>query len=141
LAVDKCGGLDRGFYHYDPDGDALVPIDARAHGLEAVLTGGRLSMGGSAAPQNLIPVVRRFGRMSWKLHPIRYGLILKDVGVLTQTLYLLATDLGLGGCAIGSVNIDLFTRMTGIEFHIEGPVGQFALGRGATSEAFGDHPQ
>ncbi len=47
-----------------------------------------------------------------------------------QTLYLMATDMGLGGCAIGTNNIDLFARMTGTEFHVEGPVGQFALGRG-----------
>jgi nitroreductase len=56
---------------------------------------------------------------------------LANVGVLTQTLYLMATDMGLGGCAIGSTNIDLFAKMTGIEFHVEGPVGQFALGRGS----------
>ena len=36
----------------------------------------------------------------------------------------------LGGCAIGIANIDLFAKMTGIEFHVEGPVGQFAIGRG-----------
>jgi SagB-type dehydrogenase family enzyme len=140
LAVDKCDGLDRGFYHYDADAHALVPIRARAHELEAMLTGARLAMGEPAAPQVLITIAARFGRMSWKYSSLAYALILKDVGVLTQTLYLLATDMGLGGCAIGSVNIDLFARMTGIEFHIEGPVGQFALGRGATSEAFGTHP-
>jgi nitroreductase len=49
--------------------------------------------------------------------------------VLLQTLYLMATDMGLGGCAIGSTNVDLFSKMTGIEFHVEGPVGQFAVGR------------
>jgi hypothetical protein len=38
--------------------------------------------------------------------------------------------MGLGGCAIGTGNIDLFAKMTGLEFHIEGSVGQFALGRG-----------
>jgi SagB-type dehydrogenase family enzyme len=140
LAAGKCGGLDRGFYHYDAGGHALVSIDARAHDLEAMLTGARLAMGEAAAPQVLITIAARFGRMSWKYSSIAYGLILKDVGVLTQTLYLMATDLGLGGCAIGSVNIDLFARMTGIEFHIEGPVGQFALGRSARSEAFSDHP-
>jgi nitroreductase len=48
-----------------------------------------------------------------------------------QTLYLVATDLGLGGCAIGTNNIDRFARMTGLEFSIEGPVGQFVLGRTA----------
>jgi hypothetical protein len=33
----------------------------------------------------------------------------------TQTLYLMAIDMGLGGCAIGSINIDLFAKMTGLE--------------------------
>jgi nitroreductase len=42
----------------------------------------------------------------------------------------MATDMGLGGCAIGISNIDRFSKMTGIEFHVEGPVGQFAIGRG-----------
>ena len=50
---------------------------------------------------------------------------------LYPVLPLMAADLGLGGCAIGSVNIDLFARMTGLDFHVEGPVGQFALGRPA----------
>jgi SagB-type dehydrogenase family enzyme len=97
-------------------------------------------MGEPAVPQVLITIAARFGRMSWKYSSIAYALILKDVGVLTQTLYLMATDMGLGGCAIGSVNIDLFARMTGIEFHVEGPVGQFAVGRGVTPPAFGHLP-
>ena len=59
------------------------------------------------------------------------------VGVLIQTFYLMATDMRLGGCAIGSTNIGLFAKMTGIEFHIEGPVGQFAIGRGKKPEASG----
>jgi nitroreductase len=52
-----------------------------------------------------------------------------------QTLYMTATDMGLGGCAIGITNIDLFAKMTGIEFYVEGPVGQFAIGRGTESGA------
>ena len=92
-------------------------------------------MGASAAPQILITIAARFGRVSWKYSSIAYALILKDVGVLMQTLYLMATDMGLGGCAIGSTNIELFAKMTGLEFHVEGPVGQFALGRGAKPAA------
>jgi SagB-type dehydrogenase family enzyme len=88
-------------------------------------------MGAPAAPQIVITIAARFGRISWKYSSIAYGLILKDVGVLIQTLYLVAADMRLGACAIGSVNIDLFAKMTGIEFHVEGAVGQFALGRGA----------
>jgi nitroreductase len=47
---------------------------------------------------------------------------------------MMATEMGLGGCAIGSLNINLFAKMTGIAFYAEGPVGQFAIGRAAASE-------
>jgi len=131
LTVTNCEGLARGFYHYDADRHALVPIAARAQELDAQLTAAGFAMDAAGTPQILVTIAARFDRISWKYSSIAYSLILKDVGVLIQTLYLMATDMGLGGCAIGTGNIDLFAKMTGIEFHIEGPVGQFALGRGA----------
>ncbi|MGB6891155.1 MAG: SagB family peptide dehydrogenase, partial [Xanthobacteraceae bacterium] len=130
LAVDKCEGLARGFYHYDAGGHALMPIGTSAQELDALLVGAEFAMGAPAAPQIVITVAARFGRVSWKYSSLAYALILKDVGVLMQTFYLMATDMELGGCAIGIANIDLFAKMTGIEFHVEGPVGQFAIGRG-----------
>jgi SagB-type dehydrogenase family enzyme len=130
LAVDKCEGLARGFYHYDADRHALTPIEVRPQDLDAQLSDAEFAIGASGLPQVLIVVAARFGRVSWKYSSVAYSLILKDVGVLTQTLYLAATDMRLGGCAIGTNNIDRFARMTGLEFSVEGPVGQFALGRG-----------
>jgi SagB-type dehydrogenase family enzyme len=130
LAVSKCDGLASGFYHYDADIHALVLIDARKEELEAHVAGAAFAMGSHAAPQILITIAARFGRVSWKYSSIAYALILKDVGVLMQTLYVVLTDLGLGGCAIGTTDISRFANMTGLEFHVEGPVGQFALGRG-----------
>ena len=134
LAVDKCEGLPRGFYHYDAGGHALVPIEVRGSALNALLNGATFAMGVNTAPQILITIAARFGRVSWKYSSIAYALILKDVGALMQTFYVMATDMGLGGCAIGTTNIELFAKMTGLDFHIEGPVGQFALGRGAKPE-------
>ena len=131
LTVDTCEGLPRGFYHYDAGGHALTPIDVGPRQLEAQLTGAQFAMGAAAPPQILITIAARFGRVSWKYSSIAYALILKDVGVLTQTFYLMAAGMGLGGCAIGTANIDLFAKMTGLDFHVEGLVGQFALGRGA----------
>ncbi len=131
LAVANCEGLARGFYHYDAGGHALVTLDASPEQLGALLAAAEFSMDASGPPQVLITIAARFGRISRKYSSIAYSLILKDVGCMIQTFYLAATDLGLGGCAIGTSNIDLFARMTGLEFHIEGPVGQFALGRGA----------
>jgi SagB-type dehydrogenase family enzyme len=135
LAVDTCEGLSRGFYHYDAGAHALVPIETRGNQHDALFRSAEFAMGASAAPQILITIAARFGRVSWKYSSIAYALILKDVGALMQTFYVMATDMGLGGCAIGTTNIDLFAKMTGLQFHVEGPVGQFALGRGAKPEA------
>jgi len=139
LAVANCEGLARGFHHYDADRHALAPIEVRAQELEAMLAAAEFAMDAPAAPQILVTIAARFGRTTWKYTSIAYALILKDVGVLIQTLYMIATDMGLGGCAIGSSNIDLFAKMTGIQFHIEGPVGQFAVGRGRKSGATTAH--
>jgi SagB-type dehydrogenase family enzyme len=137
LTVNRCDGLARGFYHYDAGGHALAPIGAKGDELEAMLAGAQFAMGASAPPQILITLAARFGRVSWKYSSIAYALIMKDVGVIFQTFYLMATDMGLGGCAIGIANIDLFAKMTGVEFHVEGPVGQFAIGRGAGADPAG----
>lgn len=131
LAVNKCDGLAGGFYHYDADRHVLVPIAAGAPELEAMFSSASFAMDVEAPAQILVVIAARFNRIAWKYSAIAYSLILKDVGVLLQTLYLAATDMGLGGCAIGTSNIDLFERVTGQPFHVEGPVGQFALGRGA----------
>jgi SagB-type dehydrogenase family enzyme len=135
LNVANCEGLQRGFYHYDADRHALVAIDAHEQVLEAQLGAAEFAMDASNSTQILITIAARFNRVSWKYSSIAYSLILKDVGVLIQTLYLMAADIGLGGCAIGTSNIDLFAKMTGIDFHVEGPVGQFALGRSFKSAA------
>jgi SagB-type dehydrogenase family enzyme len=135
LNVANCAGLERGFYHYDADRHTLVKIDAHEQELEAQLGAAEFAMDATNSTQVLITIAARFSRISWKYSSIAYSLILKDVGVLLQTLYLTATDMDLGGCAIGTTNIDLFAKMTGIDFHVEGPVGQFALGRGVKPDA------
>ena len=136
LAVANCDGVPPGFYHYDADAHALTAIDAHPQRFEAMLQSAGFAMD-APPPPIVITIAARFGRISWKYSAIAYALILKDVGVLTQTLYLMATDIGLAGCAIGTTNIDLFAKMTGLDFHIEGPVGQFALGRGMEPPASG----
>jgi SagB-type dehydrogenase family enzyme len=137
LAVTHCEGLEPGFYHYDAERHALVLIEAHGRELDAMVGAATYAMDAPDLPQILITIAARFNRLSWKYSAIAYSLILRDVGVLLQTLYLTATDMGLGGCAVGTSNIDLFAKMTGVEFHVEGPVGQFALGRGRATDVAG----
>ncbi len=44
--------------------------------------GAEFAMGSPVAPQILITITARFGRISWKYSSIAYSLILKDVGAL-----------------------------------------------------------
>ncbi|MEK4035776.1 SagB family peptide dehydrogenase [Methylocystis sp. IM3] len=131
LAVDRCDGLPRGFYHYDADRHALVAIGATERQVGAMIDDGQFAMGAPRPPQIMITLAARFGRVSWKYSGFAYSLVLKHVGVVMQTLYLMATDMELGACAIGAGDIDLFARMTGLPFHVEGAVGQMAIGRAA----------
>jgi len=57
-----------------------------------------------------------------------YALVLKDVGVLLQTFYLVATAMGLAPCALGGGDSDLFARASGLDWLVEGAVGEFVLG-------------
>jgi len=141
VTVANCAGLASGLYHYDADAHTLTQIPARPEQLGAMLDFAQFAMGADGRPQILLTVTSRFARLAWKYSSIAYALTLKDVGALLQTLYLMAADMGLGGCAVGTSDIDLFEKTTGLPFHVEGPVGQFTLGRPvATDEASDTSP-
>jgi len=129
LTIANCNGLAGGLYHYDADAHALTLIPTRPEQLGAMLDFAQFAMGAEGRPQILLTAASRFARVAWKYRAIAYALTLKDVGALLQTLYLMAVDMGLGGCAVGTSDIDLFEKVTGLPFHVEGPVGQFTLGR------------
>ena len=57
-----------------------------------------------------------------------YNVMLKNVGVLYQTMYLVATAMDLAPCALGGGDSDLFTRAAGLDYYAETSVGEFLLG-------------
>ena len=76
----------------------------------------------------LLILAARFPRVAWKYESIAYALTLKHVGVVFQTMYLVATAMGLGPCAVGCGDADLFARATGKDHRAETSVGEFLLG-------------
>ena len=95
---------------------------------EKILKDAWYASGKQDRPQILISIAARFGRLSWKYESIAYSLILKHVGVLYQTMYLIATAMNLAPCALGSGNADLFTKIAGTNYYAESTVGEFILG-------------
>ena len=128
--VRMCTGLRGGLYHYCARDHALDPLACDPADLEALLDGAATAAGADP-PHILLIVSARFQRVSWKYSSIAYAVILKDVGVLYQTMYLVAEAMGLAACALGNGDADLFARVTGTDYYEEGSVGEFMLSAGS----------
>jgi SagB-type dehydrogenase family enzyme len=97
------------------------------HLLEALLEDGRASAGLEVLPQVLIIFAARFQRTQHKYQSVAYSLILKDTGCLMQTMYLVATAMGLSPCALGGGHSDLFAELAQLDYFAETSVGEFIL--------------
>jgi SagB-type dehydrogenase family enzyme len=128
LVADRCDGIERGLYHYRTQEHALQHMQSAGPDTEALLEAAAATLAGAGRPQVLIVVAARFQRVSWKYRSVVYALVLKHVGVLYQTFYLVATDMGLAPCAMGGGDSDLFARASGLDPMLESSVGEFALG-------------
>ncbi len=129
-------GLEPAMYHYDSFDHALRPVaaaDARA--VTQLMKPASATLTGGAEPQVLIVMAARCGRIMWTYEQIGYALILKDVGVLMQTIYLAATAMGLGVCAQGFGDTAAFATATGVDELSECSVGSVVVGSRAAGQS------
>jgi SagB-type dehydrogenase family enzyme len=126
--VGACTALAAGVYRYDPVGHALEAVAELDNHVAELLTMGWLTADRRSPPQVLLVITARFQRLQWKYQSMVYSVVLKDVGALYQTMYLVATAMGLAPCALGGGSADLFCRIAGLDYHAESQVGEFLLG-------------
>jgi SagB-type dehydrogenase family enzyme len=100
--IRLCDGIESGTYHYDPVTHALESVNDPVYRPEEALAVAAAGMGAVQEPQVLLVIAARQGRLSWKYGAGAYALVLRETGALMQTLYLVATWLGLAPCALGS---------------------------------------
>jgi SagB-type dehydrogenase family enzyme len=128
-AVRSCDGLAPGLYHYQPLEHRLGGICGLTAEVEELLRGASEATG--IPPdrlQVLLILTARFQRIAWKYSSIAYALTLKHVGVVYQTMYLVATAMGMAPCAAGCGDADVFARAAGTDYYAETSVGEFLLG-------------
>jgi SagB-type dehydrogenase family enzyme len=130
VVSEHIAGLDAGAYYYDPYDHRLVKVrerdDRQARLLRSVndATGGALSRD----PPAVLLITAVFERVMWKYRDLGLSLIYKDTGCLLQTLYLVATALGLAPCAIGGGDEVENSRWLGLDPLHESQVGCFLIG-------------
>ncbi|MDQ6606869.1 MAG: SagB family peptide dehydrogenase [Actinomycetota bacterium] len=127
--IHRCRDLEPGLYHYDPAGHALGLAAEPGPGPTLLLEYARRTAVIEQNPQVLLIVAARFGRAMWKYESMAYALILKDVGVLYQTICLVATGMGLAACPLGGGHADAFAAAAGLDYYAETSVGELILGR------------
>ncbi|MGH8311621.1 MAG: SagB/ThcOx family dehydrogenase, partial [Steroidobacteraceae bacterium] len=128
VVVNRCSGLARGVYHYEPLRHALGRLDAGLDALDALLRDCPAPANAPAPWHLLIVITARFGRVNWKYRGMSYATVLKDVGALMQTMYLVATAMGLAPCALGGGDSERFARTIGTNYFEESSVGEFLIG-------------
>lgn len=127
--VNRCEGLAPGLYRYDPLRHQLELVTAGlSAGLESMLQQTCAKTGMAERPQILLVLTARFGKVMYKYEAIPYATILKNVGVLYQTMYLVATAMGLAPCAVGGGDSDAFASLAGLDYYEETSVGEFLVG-------------
>jgi SagB-type dehydrogenase family enzyme len=131
VVVDRCMGLDSGFYYYDAAEHGLASLRPPDADTEALLDHAYMASGQTCRPQVLLMLASRFQRVSWKYAGMAYATTLKNVGALYATMYLVATAMGLAPCALGVGDSERFTRLAGTDRYTESTVGEFMLGSAA----------
>ncbi|MCX2963771.1 SagB family peptide dehydrogenase [Gordonia aquimaris] len=132
--VRTADGVAPGMYHYDSFDHVLRPVapyDSPA--VATLFAPASLTLADGQLPQILLVLAARPGRIMWTYEQMPYAVILKHVGVLTQTLYLTATAMGLGGVAQGYGDTAAFGEATGVDELVECNVGSFVVGTPAKS--------
>ncbi|MCC3490648.1 MAG: PatA/PatG family cyanobactin maturation protease [Microcoleus sp. PH2017_25_DOB_D_A] len=129
VIVRLCQGLSQGVYHYDPLNHHLEMIFEFESDTDILTTSGYgLWHTLTSAPQVILVITARFGRLFRKYRSIAYALVLKHVGILQQNFYLVATNMGLAPTAAGAGDSDAFAGITGLDYLEESVVGEFMLG-------------
>jgi SagB-type dehydrogenase family enzyme len=122
------GDLSPGLWRYDDVGHAMIRVADVSEDSQTILFRAQVSAGLSAPHHTLILFSARFDRMMWKYTGMPMAAIMKHVGVLYEVMYLVATDMGLGVCALGSGDTLAFARLTDMHPAIESSVGEMLLG-------------
>lgn len=130
--VQRVEGLKPGLYHYNAVEHALHPL-AWEGTLRELEDFARLAVGGqhwfSDAPVQVV-LAPRFARNFWKYqnHPKAYRVAILDIGHLSQSLLLTATELGLGAFITAAINEVDLERAFGLTSYVESPLAVCGFG-------------
>ncbi|HEX6539586.1 MAG TPA: SagB family peptide dehydrogenase [Candidatus Dormibacteraeota bacterium] len=134
VVAENVGSVFSAVYRYDAFVHQLEQVRARDADQERFLRDVSGAAGGlRRIPPVALLITAVFGRIMHRYEGIGLTLIYEDCGCLIQTLYLVATAMGLAPCAIGTPAELQNSRWLGLDPMIEAPVGCVLIGPRAGS--------
>jgi putative peptide maturation dehydrogenase len=132
--IARVDGIDPGLYHYNTSEHALELLEPLAPDQVELLieefTAGQTYL---RSAHVLLVLTARFERSFWKYrqHEKAYPVVLMDAAHLSQTLYLVCTELGLGAFVTAAVNGANVDERLGIDGFHEGTIAAVGFGKPA----------
>ena len=109
MAVRKVEGLEPGLYHYLPMSHEIEFLGGMED-LESFITESLCGQSWAEKASVIFYYSCVFYRAEWRYGVVAHAPVLMDSGHVTQNLYLAATSIGLGGCAIAAVEPEIADR-------------------------------
>jgi len=125
--VHNVAEVERGVYHYNPENHLLEQVRAGDFRTYVVEHGLNQQFLGECAVVIYLTMIFQRMRFKYGERSYRYGLI--EAGHLGQNLYLAATSLGLGACAVGAYDDHGIEKLLAIDGREEVSVYLLSLGR------------
>jgi SagB-type dehydrogenase family enzyme len=138
LSLDRCAGLPRAIFHYDPQDHALTLINDTQADVDELLDRASVATGTTRRPPALITLTARVARSSWMYRGIAYSLALTHVGALQEVLSLVATAMGLAACVPAIDPGDAADTALRLDWPAEVGVGEFVVGYRRVTPDFPD---
>lgn len=129
LIVQRVEGIAPGLYHYRAGDHALQPLPSP----DDLNRFAWLAVAGQqwfSDAHVLVALAPRFARNYWKYrhHAKAYRVTILDVGHLSQTLFVTATEFGLGAFVTAAINEVDIERAFGLTGYVDGPLAVCGFG-------------
>ncbi len=113
LVANAVDGLDRGLYHYNPDGHVLELLDEG--NMRRRVVGVSIMQEWLSHASVVLFMTCVMSRAEWKYGARGYRYLHTDAGVLINQLYLVATALHLRTCAVAAFMDDAANELLGVD--------------------------
>jgi SagB-type dehydrogenase family enzyme len=125
--VHDVDALEPGLYHYAVADHTLEKLQIDNLRTEIVIAGIGQDMLGQA--QVCFVLSALFQRLRWKYHERTYRYALLEAGHIGQNLYLAATSMGIGACAVGAFLDDELNKLLGLDGEREAALYMISVGK------------